>query len=90
MELICGLRHMAHNRVFIFILVMGMSMLGFGKGKSVIEVKFYEGKSEVPFAVSNVPIEQLPDTFENIVLSAIVGYYDPERPSQLFMLEEWL
>ena len=55
---------MAHNRVFIFILVMGMSMLGFGKGKSVIEVKFYEGKSEVPFAVSNVPIEQLPDTFE--------------------------
>ncbi|GAB2191584.1 hypothetical protein MAH1_31920 [Sessilibacter sp. MAH1] len=39
-------------------------MLGFGRDKSVIEVKFYEGKSETPFAASNVPIEQLPDTFE--------------------------
>lgn len=39
-------------------------MFGFGKDKGVIEVKFYEGKSEVPFAASNVPIEQLPDTFE--------------------------
>ena len=39
-------------------------MFGFGKDKSVIKVKFYEGKSETPFAASKVPIEQLPDTFE--------------------------
>lgn len=39
-------------------------MFGFGKDKSVIQVRFYEGKSETPFAVSNVPIDQLPDTFE--------------------------
>jgi hypothetical protein len=52
------------NRILIFVLAMGVSMFGFGKDKSIIEVKFYEGKSETPFAVSNVPIEQLPDTFE--------------------------
>lgn len=51
------------NRILIF-LAMGVSMLGFGRDKSVIEVKFYEGMSETPFAASNVPIEQLPDTFE--------------------------
>lgn len=39
-------------------------MFGFGKDKNVIEVRFYEGKSETPFAVSNVPVDQLPDTFE--------------------------
>jgi len=39
-------------------------MLGFGKDKGVIEVRFYEGTSETPFAVSNVPVDQLPDTFE--------------------------
>lgn len=39
-------------------------MFAFGKNKRVIEIKFYEGKRETPFAVSNVPIEQLPDTFE--------------------------
>lgn len=39
-------------------------MFGLGKDKSVIEVKFYEGKNKTPFAVSNVPVEQLPDTFE--------------------------
>ncbi|MEW8495483.1 MAG: hypothetical protein AB2604_16895 [Candidatus Thiodiazotropha taylori] len=53
-----------NRKSIIFVLAMGVSMFGFGKDKSVIEVKFYEGKSEAPFAVSNVPIEQLPDTFE--------------------------
>ena len=52
------------NKLLIFVLLIGVSMFGFGKDKSVIEVRFYEGKSETPFAVSNVPIDQLPDTFE--------------------------
>lgn len=43
---------------------MGVSMFSFGKDHGVIDVKFYEGKSDKPFAQSNVPIEQLPDTFE--------------------------
>lgn len=63
------------NRVLIFILAMGVSMFGFGKDKNVIEVKFYEGNSETPFAVSNVPIEQLPDTFE-IDTTMHLGEYD--------------
>lgn len=29
-----------------------------------IEVHFYEGKGSTPFAVSNIPVDQLPDTFE--------------------------
>lgn len=39
-------------------------MFGIGEGHKVIEVKFIEGNSDTPFAVSTVPIEQLPDTFE--------------------------
>ncbi|MES9993890.1 MAG: hypothetical protein ABW098_18225 [Candidatus Thiodiazotropha sp.] len=39
-------------------------MFGFAKEKSEVKVRFYEGKSETPFAVSNVPVDQLPDTFE--------------------------
>lgn len=39
-------------------------MFSFGKDYKVIDVTFYEGKSGKPFAQSNVPVEQLPDTFE--------------------------
>lgn len=52
------------NRVIIFFAAMGISMFGFGKDKGVIEVKFYEGNSGTPFAMSNVPVENLPDTFK--------------------------
>ena len=52
------------KRLLIFVVLMGVSMFGFGKNKGVIEVRFYEGKSETPFAVSNLPVDQLPDTFE--------------------------
>jgi len=39
-------------------------MFGFGKDKNIIKVHFIEsGKSE-SFAVSDMPLEQLPDTFE--------------------------
>ncbi|MBB6521910.1 hypothetical protein [Pseudoteredinibacter isoporae] len=50
------------NKVIVFFLTMGFSMFGFGKKE--VEVEFYEGKERTPFAVSNVPIDQLPDTFE--------------------------
>lgn len=50
------------NKVIVFVLTMGFSMFGFGKKE--VEVKFYEGKGKTPFAISNIPIEQLPDTFE--------------------------
>ncbi len=40
-------------------------MFGFGKKKNnLIEVKFIENGEDKPFAVSEMPIEQLPDTFE--------------------------
>lgn len=39
-------------------------MFGFAKDFKVIGVEFYEGKSSTPFAASDVPIDQLPDTFE--------------------------
>jgi len=39
-------------------------MFGFGKESSVVEVNFYEGENKTPFAVSNMPVDQLPDTFE--------------------------
>ena len=34
-------------------------MFGFGEDKKLIEVHFYEGKSKTPFAMSNVPVDQL-------------------------------
>ena len=52
------------NKVMFFSVAKGVSMFGFGKDKNVIEVRFYEGKNDSPFAASKVPIEQLPDTFE--------------------------
>lgn len=52
------------NKIMIVIVAMGIVMFGFGKDKSVIEVKFYEESRETPFAVSKVATEQLPDTFE--------------------------
>lgn len=57
-------REHSMNKLLVLVLAMGVSMFSFGKNKSVIEVKFYEGKSETPFAASNVPIENLPDSFE--------------------------
>ncbi len=39
-------------------------MFSFGKDHKAIDVRFYEGNSEKPFAQSNIPVEQLPDTFE--------------------------
>ena len=51
-------------RLFIVVLVLGYPMFGFGKDKKTINVQFIEsGKSE-PFAVSDMPLKQLPDTFE--------------------------
>lgn len=41
-----------------------MPILCIGNDYRVIEVKFYEGQAEKPFAISNIHIEQLPDTFE--------------------------
>jgi len=52
------------KNLLIFILTMGVSMFGFAKDFKVIEVEFYEGESSTPFAASDIPIEQLPDTFE--------------------------
>lgn len=34
------------------------------KDHNVIKVEFFEGKNEEPFVRSNIPVEQLPDTFE--------------------------
>lgn len=39
-------------------------MFGFGKDKNTVHVEFYEAGNSAPFAVSDVPIEQLPDSFE--------------------------
>ncbi len=39
-------------------------MFGFAKGFKVITVEFYEVESSTPFAASDMPIDQLPDTFE--------------------------
>lgn len=39
-------------------------MAWFGKKKDTIRVEFIENGNEKPFAVSDVPIEQLPDSFE--------------------------
>ncbi len=52
------------NRILILILVLGVPMFSFAKEYKVVEVKFYEDESKKPFAISNVPIDQLPDTFE--------------------------
>ncbi|MCF6317918.1 MAG: hypothetical protein L3J83_01365 [Proteobacteria bacterium] len=52
------------NKLLMIVLILGVPMFGFGQGHKVIEVKIFEGKSKAPFATSNMPITQLPDTFE--------------------------
>ena len=39
-------------------------MFGFAKNHKVIEVEFYEGETNTPFAQSKIPVDQLPDTFQ--------------------------
>lgn len=39
-------------------------MFGFGKDKDTIHVEFYEDGKSTPFAVSDMPIDQLPDSLE--------------------------
>jgi len=51
--------------VLILIISLSVFMFGFGKkNNNLIEVKFVENGKDKPFAVSEMPIEQLPDTFE--------------------------
>src|SRR5262245_19205400 len=39
-------------------------MFGFKKKYRTIAVEFYEGESSQPFMASDMPIDQLPDTFQ--------------------------
>jgi hypothetical protein len=39
-------------------------MFGFGKRRDTVSVEFYEGDATRPFTKSQIPVEQLPDTFE--------------------------
>ncbi|VAW49550.1 hypothetical protein MNBD_GAMMA03-925 [hydrothermal vent metagenome] len=52
------------NKLLMIVLILGVPMFGFGKDHQTIEVKIFEGESKTPFATSNMPITQLPDTFE--------------------------
>jgi len=50
-------------KILIFLLLTGMPMFGFTKNHTTIEVKFIDVNTETEFATSNMPIDQLPDTF---------------------------
>ena len=64
MQALGNMRNSATTRVLIVILVLGYPMFGFGKDKNIIKVHFIESGKPEPFAVSDMPLEQLPDTFE--------------------------
>lgn len=52
------------SKILIVVFALGYPMFGFGKNKNKIKVHFYEVGQSKAFAVSNVPIDQLPETFE--------------------------
>ncbi|WP_395372895.1 hypothetical protein [Marinicella sp. W31] len=49
--------------ILIILLLVGMPVFGFTKNHTTIEVRFFDKNSKKKFATSNMPIDQLPDTF---------------------------